>query len=148
MRIRSEAFEAHDKIPVKYTCSGPDTVPPLAFDDVPSETRSLALIVDDPDAPRGDWVHWVLYDLPATTRSIGEGGSDLPREAKTGVNDFGKKKYGGPCPPPGKPHRYFFRLYALDASPGISAGASKSDLEKAMEGHVIEEAELVGMFGR
>jgi Raf kinase inhibitor-like YbhB/YbcL family protein len=148
MRITSSAFGSNDTIPAKYSCSGKDAAPPLAFDDVPKDARSLALIVDDPDAPRGDWVHWLVYDLPPTTHALGEGATDLPREAKTGVNDFRNEKYGGPCPPPGKPHRYFFRLFALDNSPGLPAGASKKELEDAMRGHILDQAELVGTFGR
>src|SRR5262245_43384237 len=125
MRITSSAFAANETIPTQYTCSGKDLAPPLAFDDIPANTRSLALIVDDPDAPAGTWVHWVVYNLPATTKAIAEGAADLPANTLQGVNDFKKRGYGGPCPPPGKPHRYFFKLYALDSDVDLARGASK-----------------------
>jgi Raf kinase inhibitor-like YbhB/YbcL family protein len=147
MRITSTAFDANAKIPQKYSCDGEDAAPALAFGDMPAGARSLALIVDDPDAPRGDWVHWVVYDLPPSTTLIPEGGK-LPAGAKVGVNDFGKKSYGGPCPPPGKPHRYFFKLYALDAAPDLPAGATKAALLEAIDGHVLAEAQLIGTYGR
>jgi Raf kinase inhibitor-like YbhB/YbcL family protein len=148
MRITSSAFTANETIPTQYTCSGKDLAPPLTFEDIPANTRSLALIMDDPDAPAGTWVHWVVYNLPATTKAIAEGASDLPANTLQGVNDFKKRGYGGPCPPPGKSHRYFFKLYALDSEVDLARGASKRDLEAAMEGHVVGQAELVGMYSR
>ena len=136
-------------IPTKFTCDGPDVSPPLAWTDPPKETRSLALIVDDPDAPAGTWVHWVLYDLPGTARELPEG---VPKDrqlrdgARQGRNDFGKIGYNGPCPPRRAVHRYFFKLYALDSKTKLSSGATKSELERAMKGHVLAQAELVGKF--
>lgn len=146
MQITSDAFEANTTIPSEYTGDAGDISPPLKFQDVPAGTRSLALIVDDPDAPRGDWVHWLVYDLPPSTTGLGEG--KLPADAKVGMNDFGKQDYGGPAPPPGKPHRYFFKLYALDSPTELEAGATKNELEKAMRGHVLAETQLVGTYGR
>jgi Raf kinase inhibitor-like YbhB/YbcL family protein len=111
----------------------------------------LALIVDDPDAPMGTWVHWVLYDLPANTRELPEGiakQEELPSGARQGRNDFRKIGYGGPCPPPGPAHRYFFKLYALDSKTKLKPGATKADLEKAMKGHVLAQAELIGRYQR
>ena len=136
-------------IPAKFTCDGPDVSPPLAWTDPPKETRSLALIVDDPDAPVGTWAHWVLYDLPATARELPE---EMPKDrqlrdgARQGRNDFGKIGYNGPCPPRRALHRYFFKLYALDSKTKLSSGATKSELERAMKGHVLAQAELVGKF--
>src|SRR5262249_38021095 len=118
MKISSAAFSAGEMIPKKFTCDGPDVSPKLAWSDVPSKTQSFALIVEDPDAPVGTWVHWVLFDLPADTKELAEGvpkQDQLSNGARQGRNDFGKIGYGGPCPPPGKPHGYFFKLYALDA---------------------------------
>ena len=148
MRITSSAFAANETIPTQYTCSGKDLAPPLAFEQIPANARSLALIVDDPDAPAGTWVHWVVYNLPATTKAIAEGAADLPATTLQGVNDFKKRGYGGPCPPPGKPHRYFFKLYALDSDVDLPRGASKRDLEAAMQGHIVGQAEYVGTYGR
>src|SRR5258708_8944318 len=117
----------------------------------PATTQGFALIMDDPDAPVGTWVHWVLYDLPANTRELTEGVAkqeQLASGARQGRNDFGKIGYGGPCPPPGKPHRYFFKLYALDAKLNLKAGASKADVEGAMKGRVLAQSELMGKYGR
>jgi Raf kinase inhibitor-like YbhB/YbcL family protein len=150
MKIESTAFTANAEVPVKHTCEGGDVAPPLTFTGVPASAKSLALIVDDPDAPdpaapRRTWVHWVVYDLPPSTRALPEGGS-LPAGARVGNNDWKKAEYGGPCPPIGR-HRYFHKLYALDRMLGdLGAGATKADLEKAMTGHVIDSAELVGTY--
>lgn len=151
LQINSTAFSAGETIPKKFTCDGPDVSPKLAWNEPPAKTQSIALIMDDPDAPVGTWVHWVLYDLPADTRELPEGVSkqeQLSSGARQGRNDFGKTGYGGPCPPPGKAHRYFFKLYALDAQLGLKAGVKKADLERAMQGHILAQGELIGRYGR
>jgi Raf kinase inhibitor-like YbhB/YbcL family protein len=149
LRISSPAFEANREIPSKFTCEGQDVSPPLAWDGVPDETQSFALIVDDPDAPdpaapRRTWVHWVLLDLPATTRSLPEAVRALPAGALEGVNDWQRTGYGGPCPPVGR-HRYFFKLYALDTKLKL-VKPSKAQLESALEDHVLARAELIGTY--
>ncbi|GAB4522254.1 MAG: YbhB/YbcL family Raf kinase inhibitor-like protein [Anaerolineales bacterium] len=147
MRVWSTAFADGDSIPVRYTCDGENISPPLAWDAVPEGTRSFVLIADDPDAPRGTWVHWVVYNLVGDARSLPEGGP-LPG-GLTGITDFRKTVYGGPCPPPGKPHRYFFKLYALDIpSLKLPAGASKAQVEAAMQGHILAQAQIIGRYGR
>jgi len=149
--LTTTAFENGAFIPKKFTCDGPDISPQLAWTEPPPGTKCFALIMDDPDAPSGTWVHWVLYDLPADTRELAEG---VPKEpellggARQGRNDFGKIGYNGPCPPKGGPHRYFFKLYALDLRTNLQVGASKSDLERSMKGHVLAQAEIVGRFRR
>jgi Raf kinase inhibitor-like YbhB/YbcL family protein len=151
LQISSGAFSAGATVPKKFTCEGPDVSPKLSWVDPPAKTQSFALIMDDPDAPVGTWVHWVLFDLPADTKELAEGVAkqeQLSNGARQGRNDFGKIGYGGPCPPPGKPHRYFFKLYALDAKLNLKAGASKADVERAMKGHILTQAELVGRYGR
>lgn len=151
LQLSSKAFLDGQPIPKKFTCSGQDVSPELTWSDAPSGTKSLALIVDDPDAPAGVWVHWVLYDLPAETHELPESmpkDRELHSGARQGKNDFGKIGYGGPCPPSGPAHRYFFKLYALREKTGLGAGASKADLERAMKGKVIEQATLTGKFGR
>jgi Raf kinase inhibitor-like YbhB/YbcL family protein len=150
MKLTSAAFQDGGLIPQKHTCDGEDVSPPLTWSDLPNETRSLALIADDPDAPRGTWVHWVLYDLPPDARELPEAvppTESLPNGAKQGRNDFGKIGYGGPCPPGGM-HRYFFKLYALDRKLGLPAGKTKQELLDAMRGHVLAEAQLMGRYGR
>ena len=117
----------------------------------PAKTQSFALIMDDPDAPVGTWVHWVLFDLPSETRELAEGVAkqeQLAGGTRQGRNDFGKIGYGGPCPPPGNPHRYFFKLYALDAKLNLKAGVTKAEVERAMNGHILAHAELIGRYGR
>ena len=151
LQISSTAFTAGEAIPRKFACDGPDVSPQLKWNDPPANTQAFALIMDDPDAPSGTWVHWVLYDLPANARELSEGVAkqeQLSSGARQGRNDFGKIGYGGPCPPPGKPHRYFFKLYALDAKLGLKAGATKADVERAMKGHILAQGELVGKYGR
>ena len=151
IRVSSSAFQEGETIPTPYTGDGRDASPPLRWENVPDGTKSLALIADDPDAPRGTWVHWVLYDLPADARSLDEGvpaTETLPNGAKQGKNDFGKIGYGGPAPPRGKPHRYFFKLYALDAPVNSRPGATKAELLAAMKGHVLAEGQLMGKYGR
>lgn len=150
MRISSTVFSSQGAIPASYTCEGRDVSPPLAWTDLPAGTRSLALIVDDPDAPdpaapKMTWVHWVLYDLPATNGGLPEGVKTLPAGTKEGMNDWKRTGYGGPCPPIGR-HRYFFKLYALDAVLPDLKQPTKARLEEAMKGHVIGEAQLMGTY--
>lgn len=149
--LRSESFQSGAEIPRKFTCEGSDASPALAWTEPPPGTRSLALIANDPDAPGGTWVHWVLYDLPAGARQLPEAvppTEDVAGGGNQGTNDFGKIGYGGPCPPPGKPHRYFFKLYALDAKLNLKAGATQNDVERAMKGHLLAQAELMGRYHR
>jgi Raf kinase inhibitor-like YbhB/YbcL family protein len=150
-QIASGAFSHGEIIPKKFTCDGPDVSPPLDWKNAPPATQSLALIMDDPDAPVGTWVHWVIYSLPANIKELPEGvekQEQLANGALQGQNDFRRMGYGGPCPPPGKPHRYFFKLYALDAKLVLRAGASKADVESAMKGHILGQVELMGRYGR
>ena len=149
--ISSPDFQNGKDIPKKFTCDGDDVSPALSWADAPPGSKSFALIADDPDAPRGTWTHWVLFDLPSTTTSLPEGVpkvGDLPGGGRQGVNDFPKIGYGGPCPPPGKPHRYFFKLYALDNQLKLKAGASKQEVEQSMQNHILGKAELMGKYGR
>jgi Raf kinase inhibitor-like YbhB/YbcL family protein len=151
LQVTSTAFSLGEMIPKKFTCDGSDVSPQLAWNAPPPGTESFALIADDPDAPVGTWVHWVLYDLPASARELAEGltkQEQLPSGAHQGRNDFGKIGYGGPCPPPGSPHRYFFKLYALDAKPNLKAGATKADVERALKGHILGQGQLMGRYGR
>jgi Raf kinase inhibitor-like YbhB/YbcL family protein len=151
MRIASPAFAEGKPIPPKFTCSGEDASPPLSIEGIPEGAKSLALVCDDPDAPMGTWVHWALFNLSPETKALPEG---LPKNqfvlntAAQGVNDFGKLGYGGPCPPPGKPHRYFFRLYALKEPVALKPGASRAELDAAMKGRILAEAALMGTFRR
>ncbi len=149
--LQSPAFSAGGEIPVSYTCDGADRSPPLGLSDPPAKTRGFALIADDPDAPGGIWVHWVLYGMPAALRQLPEGvpaRETIPGIGAQGVNDFRKVGYGGPCPPRGLAHRYFFRLYALDAELTLPARKTKAELLKAIEGHVLGQAELMGRYKR
>ncbi len=149
--LTSTAFEHGATIPVTYTCSDADMSPSLSWSDVPEGTRSFALICEDPDAPIGIWTHWVLYNIPEDRRSLPENvmpGAALQWGAEQGENDFGDAQYGGPCPPPGKPHRYFFRMYALDQELDLEPGASRKDLLNAMKGHMLGQAELMGRYER
>jgi len=154
MKLTCPSFESQKEIPKKYTCDGEDVSPPLSWSNVPEGTKSFVLIVDDPDAPdpanpRMTWVHWVIYNLPATIASLPEGvqEKDLPKGILQGLNDWKKTGYGGPCPPIGK-HRYFHKLYALDSVLPDLKQPTKAKLEKAMEGHVLSKAELVGLYQR
>ena len=140
MDVMSPEFENGKNIPGKFTCDGDDINPTLIIEDIPAGTKSLALIVDDPDAPMGTWVHWVSFNIPVVSR-IDE--DSIP--GKQGINDFGRKGYGGPCPPSGT-HRYFFKLYALDNVLDLNEGIKKEALEKAMEGHILDKAELIGIY--
>jgi len=150
--ITSPAFEDQGTIPKQYTADGEDVSPPLSWSGVPEGTQSLALICDDPDAPVGTWVHWVIWNIPARETGLKEGIPVKERELSNGsvqgTNDFRKIGYGGPAPPRGPAHRYFFKLYALDKSLDLAPGAKKNALEKAMEGHVLAEAQIVGQYGR
>ena len=149
--LSSPAFDPGKPIPKQYTCDGRDVSPPIRWSDVPAKATSLALICDDPDAPAGTWVHWVIYDIPAATIELREAvppDENLSGGARQGVNDFRKVGYGGPCPPPGKPHRYFFKLYALDGPTGLEPRATKDDVLKAVKGHVVGETQLVGTYQR
>jgi Raf kinase inhibitor-like YbhB/YbcL family protein len=149
--ISSTAFNDNDAIPKQHTGDGANTSPPLRWSDPPEGTQSFALICDDPDAPRGTWVHWVLFNLPLESHELPEGvptRETLGDGAKQGKNDFGKIGYGGPAPPKGKPHRYFFKLYALDTKLDLAAGATKAQLLAAMKGHVLAEGQLMGKYQR
>jgi Raf kinase inhibitor-like YbhB/YbcL family protein len=150
MKLTSPAFTEGGMFPAQYTCNGPDISPPLAWEEVPEEAKSLALIVEDPDAPVGTWVHWVLYNLPVDTRELKENITKtkvLPDGAMQGTNDFRKIGYNGPCPPGGT-HRYFLKLYALDEMVDLNPGARKKDLLDAMKGHILAECQLMGKFSR
>jgi Raf kinase inhibitor-like YbhB/YbcL family protein len=151
MSLNSPAFKQGGQIPSKYTCEGDDVSPPLAWDGVPQGTKSLVLIIDDPDAPdpkapQRVWVHWVLYNIPPETKGLPENASKagLPHGSVVGLSDFEKVEYGGPCPPIGR-HRYFHKLYALDITLGLK-GATKSQIEQAMKDHVLANAELIGTY--
>jgi Raf kinase inhibitor-like YbhB/YbcL family protein len=151
IEITSTAFRDGETIPKAHTGDGKDLSPPLTWNSLPGGTQSFALIADDPDAPRGTWVHWVLFNLSAQTQKLAEGvpvQKELPNGAKQGTNDFGKIGYGGPAPPPGKPHRYFFKLYALDTVLNLPAGATKDQVTVAMKGHVLAEGQIMGKYGR
>ncbi len=152
LKIHSPAFPDGGEIPVRYTCDGEDIAPPLGWTGAPPGTQSLALIVDDPDAPdpaapKTVWVHWVLYDLPADSSGLPEGGEPLPAGTREGLNDWRRTGYGGPCPPIGR-HRYFFKLYALDVVLPDLGTPTKAELERAMVGHVLDEAQLMGIYER
>ncbi len=151
MTLTSSVFREGEAIPKKYTCDGEDVSPALAWSGVPNGTKSIALICDDPDAPSGTWVHWVLWGLPPEATSLPEGvraGTPLPGGARQGLNSWRKIGYGGPCPPPGKPHRYYFKLYALDAPLNPPGTADKAGLEAAMTGHILGQGQLMGRYGR
>lgn len=150
IELKSAAFAPGEPIPTRYTCDGDDLSPPLEWGDPPEGTQSLALIVDDPDAPGGTWVHWVLYNLPADTRSLAEAipaDADLQDGSQHGNNSWKRLGYGGPCPPSGT-HRYFFKLYALDTVLDPDPGKSKDNLLQAIEGHILAQAELMGTYTR
>ena len=151
LELTSSAFKDGDTIPKKYTCEGADLSPPLHWSVPPAGTRSYVIIADDPDAPVGIWVHWVIYNLPLDLRGFSEGIPPKERvldEALQGLNDFKRIGYGGPCPPPGKPHRYYFKLYALDVILDLKSRATKAHVLEACKGHVLAEAQLMGRFGR
>jgi len=150
MTLTSSVFTHGAMIPKDYTCDGRDVSPPLSWSEPPEKTQSFALIMDDPDAPMGTWVHWVIYNIPATARGLAEGvptNADLPDGSRQGRNSWRRIGYGGPCPPSGT-HRYFFKLYALDTVLTLASGATKDELLKAMEGHILAQAELMGRYSR
>ena len=146
MKIESPAFGEGKKIPAKFTCEGIDVNPELRISGVPSNAKSLVLIMDDPDAPPKVWEHWTMINIPPSTAVIAEG--SVPEGAQQLMNDFKRVEWGGPCPPPGKVHNYNFKLYALDAELSLPPSARKSDVAKAMQGHVIEQAVLIGTYQR
>ncbi len=150
-QISTSSFPADGSIPRKYTCDGQDVSPALTWSGAPPNTKSFALIADDPDAPVGIWTHWLIWNLPAVTHQIAEGtakDAQLPDGARQGQNDFRKVGYNGPCPPPGKPHRYFFKLFALDTSLEVKPGADREELEAAMKSHVLAQTQVMGRYGR
>ena len=150
VKLTSTAFQEGQPIPATYTCKGVNISPPLEWSGVPKAAKTIAIIADDPDAPSGTWVHWVLYNLPADNIGLVESlppTESLKAGGFQGKNDFGKIGYGGPCPPSGT-HRYFFKIYALDAELPLKAGATKAEVEKAMAGHVLAQAQLMGTYGR
>jgi Raf kinase inhibitor-like YbhB/YbcL family protein len=151
IQLTSSAFTEGASIPVKHTCDGQNSSPPLTWSSVPQGARTLALVADDPDAPAGTWVHWVIYNIPATAAELPEGiptTETISNGAAQGANDFGRSGYGGPCPPRGNPHRYYFKLYALDAELSLKPGATKKDLLRAMEGHILAQGQLMGTYKR
>ena len=146
--IKSSAFNHLEMIPDKYTCKGKNISPPLQWVDFPNETKSFVLINDDPDAPSGTWVHWVLFNIPADQTELKENIQQkkiFDNGTRQGMTDFGRSAYGGPCPPSGT-HRYFFKLYALDIMLDLPAGSTKEEIEKAMQGHILASGELIGKF--
>ena len=149
--LSSSAFGSGAEIPQQYTCKGADSSPALQWSGAPAKTASFALIMDDPDAPAGTWVHWVLWNVPANAHSLPQGVTkqeQLSDGSRQGRNSFGKVGYNGPCPPAGKTHRYFFRLYALDRKLDLAAGASREQLDAEMKGHALAQAEYMGTFHR
>jgi Raf kinase inhibitor-like YbhB/YbcL family protein len=151
MELTSEAFGTGESIPREHTCDGADRSPPLSWQGAPGGAASFALICDDPDAPVGTWDHWVIWNIPGTSMGLPAGvptDDTLPDGARQGKNGWKTNGYRGPCPPRGGPHRYFFRLYALDAILDLASGAAKGQLLKAMEGHILAEAELMGRYAR
>lgn len=149
LQLSSTSFQADTDIPAKFTCDGQDVSPELAWGNPPTETRSFAVVADDPDAPTKTVVHWVLYNVPGATRSLPEGlpkDATLPDGSRQGRNDRGSRGYSGPCPPRGPTHHYFFKLYALDSTIDLKPDAGKEDLEHAMEGHILAQSQLIGRF--
>ncbi len=146
--LSSSAFQEGQEIPELYTCDGGDISPPLSWEQLPNKTQSLVLIMDDPDAPRGVWDHWILFNIPTTIDSLAEDiTTNFPVGAKWGLNSWGKKNYGGPCPPSGT-HRYFFKLYALDIILNLAEGVDKKKLLVTMKGHILGQATLMGKYKR
>lgn len=145
LKVTSSAFPNGGKIPKKYTCDNSDVNPPLRIENLPKATKSLALIVDDPDAPGRTWTHWLVWNLDPKATAIRE--ASVPQNAVQGTTDFGRAKYGGPCPPPGT-HRYYFKVYALDIAPSLPSATTKAALEKAMAGHIVAQGSLMGTYSR
>lgn len=151
LRLATNAFKVGGEIPKKFTCEGEDVSPALTWNEPPQGAQSFALIADDPDAPGGTFTHWLVYDLPAGLRRLPEGvqkGGEIQGGGRQGMNDFPKTGYAGPCPPPGKPHRYFFRLYALDEKMNLRPEAVRQELEQAMRGHILAQSEIMGKYRR
>jgi Raf kinase inhibitor-like YbhB/YbcL family protein len=151
LSVTSPAFKDGQRIPVKYTADGDDMSPPLTWTDIPEGVTEYALIADDPDAPGGTFTHWVIYGIPGDYGHLADGItqiSELDNGAMQGKNSFGRIGYGGPSPPKGKPHRYVFTLYAIDAKLDLPAGITKEELKKAMQGHIMSEGKLTGLYGR
>jgi len=149
--VLAEGFNEGDMMPGEFTCKGKDISPSISWKGIPEGTKSVTLIMDDPDAPAGTFVHWVIYNMPAHTRDLPKGmlpDKILADGSMQGMTDFGETGYGGPCPPPGKPHRYFFKVYALDMKLNLPAGASKSQVESAMKGHILADGVLMGRYQR
>ena len=149
LTLISSAFSSGSEIPAQYTCKGADTSPALAWSGAPQNVASFALIMDDPDAPHGTWVHWVMWDVPSTTHTLPQGVArreQLEDGSRQGRNDFRKNGYNGPCPPGGSTHRYFFRLYALDIKLDLASDADRAGLDAAMKGHILAQAEYMGTF--
>lgn len=146
MKISSPNFSNNEFIPVDFTCDGKDINPEIHINEIPENALSLVLIVDDPDAPMGVWTHWTVWNIAPQTKIIKQG--SLPEGAVEGITSFGKTGWGGPCPPQGKPHRYFFKIFALDKKLDLSSSAFRNDLEKAMEGHILDKAEFFGLYKR
>lgn len=151
IKLTSTAFKEGGDIPKKHTCDGTDISPHLSWESIPANIKSIALICDDPDAPMGTWVHWVIFNIPPKDVEIAENvmkEKELKNGAKQGENDFGKIGYGGPCPPGGSKHRYFFKIYALDTFLELNAGITKEELVSAMESHILDEGKLMAKYGR
>ncbi|MCI0381331.1 MAG: YbhB/YbcL family Raf kinase inhibitor-like protein [Gemmataceae bacterium] len=151
MQLTSTAFVEGAVIPTRYTADGDNLSPALTWSGAPGNAQSFALVCEDPDAPRGTWIHWVLHNLPADCTGLAEGASpkgSLPKGAKEGMNSWSKSGYGGPSPPAGKPHRYFFKLYALDTMLDLPDKAGRQQLEDAMKGHLLATAQIMGKYGR
>ncbi len=151
LSVSSPTFQEGDRIPSKYTCQGQDISPALAWSEPPAGTQSFALVMDDPDAPGGVFTHWVIFNISSDSRELSEAvlaQAELPTGALQGKSDFGRIGYGGPCPPPGRPHRYRFTLYALGQALGLKAGASKKQVLDAMQGHILAQGQLTGTYQR
>ena len=150
LKLTSTAFPSGGDIPAKYTCDGADVSPALSWSNPPQGTKTFALIADDPDAPSGIFTHWILYAIPSGTAQLPEGvpKTEQASVGRQGRNSFGRNGYAGPCPPPGKPHRYFFKLFALDAELNLNPGVSRADLERAIQGHILEQSEWMGRYRR
>ena len=151
LTISSPSFTNGGNIAQKFTCDGADVSPQLSWNEPPAGTKTFVLLVDDPDAPVGNWNHWTMWNVPAATRSLREGlrkDAELPDGSRQGQNDFRRTGYNGPCPPSGRPHRYYFKLYALDTKLDLKPGATKKDVEAAMKGHILAQAEWMGRYGR
>ena len=150
-QLKTDAFQPEEEIPINFTCDGKNQLPSLSWQNPPSNTKSFVLIAEDPDAPMGTWVHWVVYDIPSSTLQLAEGIpflETLPDGSKQGMTDFGRPGYGGPCPPPGKAHRYYFKLYALDSLLNLPLKQTKADLIRSMQGHILAAAQLMGKYKR